>query len=95
MRRTVERGRPAAPGVAAGPLVRLDRAMAARAPSGDPERERRDLEAAIAEAIASTSALAAKVEGDAADILDFQIAMLEDSVLSAPALERIERGDRR
>ena len=85
-------GRPAAPGVAAGPLVRLDRAMAARPPSGDPECERRDLEAAIREAIASTSALAAKVEGDAADILDFQIAMLEDSVLSAPALERIERG---
>ena len=92
MPRTVESGRPAAPGVAAGPLVRLDRTTAVRKPSGDPERERLDLETAVAAAIAATAALAAGVEGEAADILDFQIAMLEDSVLSTPALDRIEQG---
>ena len=105
MPRTVERGRPAAPGLAAGPLVRLDR-------SGGRARSR----AAIPNASALTSKprsrrrsplrrpLAAEVEGDAADILDFQIAMLEDSGLSEPALrpdrargrrrDRVVRGDR-
>jgi phosphotransferase system enzyme I (PtsI) len=86
------RGRPAAPGIAAGPLVRIERSLAKRAPTGDAKRERADLEAAIARAIESIAALASAVEGDAAEILDFQIAMLEDTVLVQPALDRIARG---
>ena len=54
MRPAVERrGRIAAPGIAAGPVVRLDRPEAGeRKASGDPALERSDLEAAIASAIA-------------------------------------------
>jgi phosphotransferase system enzyme I (PtsI) len=93
MRPATERiGRAAAPGIASGPVVRIDRTVATREPSGDLARERADLEAAIAAAIAAVGALAEKVEGDAADILEFQIAMLEDDVLSSPAFEKIAAG---
>lgn len=94
MRPTVERlGRPAAPGVAAGPLIFLDRPLTQRAPSGDAVLERRDLNAALAAAVESIRQLAAKVDGEAADILEFQIAMLEDDALAAPAFERIASGE--
>jgi phosphotransferase system enzyme I (PtsI) len=86
------RGRPAAPGVAAGPLVRLDRTVARRKASNDPRKECEDLRAAVAAAIAEICELAGKVGGDGADILEFQIAMLEDDVLIAPALDRISAG---
>lgn len=93
MPQTVERlGRPASPGLAAGPLVRLDRPREPRRASGDPLRERADLEAAIAGAIAAIRALADEVGGDAAEILEFQVAMLEDEALTAPALDRIALG---
>ncbi|MCB1494988.1 MAG: phosphoenolpyruvate--protein phosphotransferase [Bauldia sp.] len=94
MRPAVERrGRIAAPGIAAGPVVRLDRPEAGRRnPSGDPARERADLEAAIATAIEAIAGLAAGLEGDAADILDFQIAMLEDDSLSSGAFAAIASG---
>src|SRR5690606_18167999 len=89
----VERsGRPAAPGLAAGPLVRLGGERVSRSGSGDPATERRDLEAAIAAAIAGISALIDRVEADAAEILEFQVAMLEDSVLSATAFDLIAAG---
>jgi phosphotransferase system enzyme I (PtsI) len=51
-----------------------------------------DLHAAVANAISMTAALAATVDGEAADILDFQIAMLEDTVLIQPALDQIAGG---
>jgi phosphotransferase system enzyme I (PtsI) len=85
-------GRAAAPGLAVGPVVALDRPPAARRATGSPVRERESLEQAIAAAIAAIGDLARAVGGDAADILDFQIAMLEDSVLIEPALERIAAG---
>lgn len=93
MQETVERqGRPAAPGVAAGPIARIDRSAGRRRPTGDPARERADLDAAIAGAIAAIRALAETAGGDAADILEFQAAMLEDDALTAPAYERIAAG---
>ncbi len=93
MPETVERiGRAAAPGVAAGPIFRLDRARARRAPTGDPARERGDLEAAVAAAIASIAALAARVDGEAAAMLEFQVAMLEDEALLEPVRCRIAAG---
>jgi phosphotransferase system enzyme I (PtsI) len=93
MQQTVELlGRPASPGVAAGPLVLLARSIAARAPSGDAESERLDLAAAIARAVAAIQALAGSVDEDAAAILEFQVAMLEDSELVVPAYERIATG---
>jgi phosphotransferase system enzyme I (PtsI) len=90
---TVEiRGRPGAPGLAAGPLFRLGERQAVRAPTGDPQTEARDLEAAVTAAIADLSDLIATVEAEAADMLAFQIAMLEDEALVTPARERIAAG---
>src|SRR5665213_1000845 len=90
---TVERvGRPAAPGIAGGPLVRLERAVAVRQASGDATRERRDLDAAIQAAVAAIRNLAANAGEDAAAILEFQVAMLEDESLVEPAYGRIAAG---
>jgi phosphotransferase system enzyme I (PtsI) len=90
---TVERrGRPAAPGLAAGPVARLAAAARVRVASGDAARERRDLEAALAAAVAAVAALRERLEGDAADILEFQVALLEDPELSAAAFAAIDAG---
>lgn len=83
-------GRPASPGLAAGPLVFLDRPRGTRRASGDPAREREDLRAAISGAIEALRTLADKAGGDAADILEFQVAMLEDDALTAPCFDRID-----
>jgi phosphotransferase system enzyme I (PtsI) len=83
------RGRPAAPGLAYGPIVRLAAAAASARTAGSPAAERAALEAAIAAAGEELADLAARVEGDAADILEFQVAMLEDEALSEPAYTAI------
>jgi phosphotransferase system enzyme I (PtsI) len=94
MQHTVERiGRPASPGVAAGPLVLIGEGRATRTPTGDSGRERDDLAAAIASAIDAIRALAGNVDDEAAAILEFQVAMLEDSELVDPAYARISGGD--
>jgi len=93
MQHTVERiGRPASPGVAAGPLVLLGENHALRTPTGDSRRERDDLASAIDRAVGAIRALAGKVDDEAAAILEFQVAMLEDSELVSPAYEQIARG---
>jgi len=93
MPQTVEqRGRSAAPGLAAGPLVLLDRKVCGRTPTGDPRRERQDLESSIGAAINAIQALAAKLDDEAAAVLEFQIAMLEDEALTTPAFESIAAG---
>lgn len=86
------KGRPASPGVAAGPLVRLGAALVKRVPTGDAGRERAALEAAVAVAIEQVEALIAQVESESAAILEFQAAMLADHELVAPALAEIARG---
>jgi phosphotransferase system enzyme I (PtsI) len=86
------RGRAASPGLAGGPLVLLDQPRRTRHATGDADRERADLEAAIAATIGAIRALGRSAGGDAADILEFQVAMLEDEALRAPALERIADG---
>ena len=79
MRSPVEiKGRPASRGIFAGPLVRIGQAATRRAYSGSPQAERDALEIAIAAAIAELGGLAEKTGGDGADMLAFQIAMLED-----------------
>ncbi len=93
MPQTVEhRGQPASPGLAAGPLVRLEAPREQRRAGGDPAGERAALEAAIAAAIAALRRLGEAAGGDAADILEFQVAMLEDEALTAPALAMIAEG---
>ena len=86
------RGRPASPGLAAGPLVRLTGAVGGRLATGDPARERIALEAAVAAAIAQIERLMSKSEVESAAILEFQAAMLADAELIAPALREIETG---
>lgn len=86
------KGRPASPGVAAGPLIRFGSAVGRRAPTGNAERERAALESAVAAAIRQIEALMAQVEGDSAAILEFQAAMLADDELIAPAVQEIARG---
>jgi phosphotransferase system enzyme I (PtsI) len=87
------KGRPASPGVAAGPLFRFDAEITRRLPSGDPRREREALDGAIALSIAQLDALIAAAEAEAGAILEFQAAMLADDELAAPAHDRIDRGD--
>jgi phosphotransferase system enzyme I (PtsI) len=59
---------------------------------GSPQAERAALEAAIGEALERTMALIGEADEDAADILAFQAAMLEDDELSAEAFAAIDGG---
>ena len=86
------RGRAAAPGLAAGPLARLADAAHAGSARGSPEAERAALSQAIATAVCDLGSLAASQPGEAAEILEFQIALLEDENLSAPAFAEIDAG---
>jgi phosphoenolpyruvate-protein phosphotransferase (PTS system enzyme I) len=87
------RGRPAAPGIAFGPLLRLRATVAARQTTGDAQGERHALEGAIAAAIAELEALQARAgDAEGSAMLDFQIAMLSDDSLRAPALDAIGAG---
>lgn len=85
-------GRSAAPGMALGELVRLRRATAARTALDDPAQEARALRAAMAAALADLAALLAGADAEGGAILEFQVAMLEDDLLAAPALGAIAAG---
>ena len=79
-------GRPASPGYAAGRVVYLRLSDAPkRRPSGDPGIEATALREAVAGALADTRSLQARVDAEAAEIIAFQVAMLEDDELVAPA----------
>ena len=79
-------GRPASPGYAAGRVVYLRLSEAPkRRPSGDPRIEATALREAVAGALADTRSLQARVDAEAAEIIAFQVAMLEDDELVAPA----------
>src|SRR6266566_3697073 len=87
-------GRPAAPGIALGPLVRL------AAPKRNSHRQRSAAEEhqALLDALAASqvalAVLAREVgDADAEAILSFQIALLEDDNLAAPAFVRIADGE--
>ena len=85
-------GRGAAPGLAEGPLVRLSIADVARTAYGDADAEAALLAAALADARAALAALIADSPDDAADILTFQLALLEDPALAEPADAAIRAG---
>ena len=94
MRPPVEiKGKPASRGIFAGPLVRIAREARTRIHSGSSASERAALSAAIADAIGELASLAEKIGGEAADMLAFQIAMLEDDALKAPAFGAIASGE--
>lgn len=97
-RGTSERGRtlagtPASPGYAEGPLFPIDGGEAHYEAKASPDAERAALEQAIADAADALSALAGEASGDAADMLEFQLAMLSDEALAAPAFDAIVAGE--
>lgn len=83
------KGRAASDGIFAGPMVYLGAISARRRHSGSITGERQALEAAINDAIAEITSLMENADGAAAGILAFQVAMLEDAALRAPALAAI------
>ncbi len=85
-------GRPASSGLAIGPLVRISGEFQPRPPSGDRAVEQAALEAAIAVSIAELNHLMARETGEAAGVVAFQVAMLEDDALAAPVRAAIGRG---
>ena len=95
MSRTVElKGTPASRGLATGPLVAIaDGANADRIASGDPSAESGALQTAVEQAIAELSRLAERLEDDAAAVLEFQLAMLQDDELTGPVREAIAAGE--
>lgn len=86
------KGNAAAPGLAAGPLFLIGGTGAGRRLKGAPDQEAAALKDAIAAAIADLAALIERSAGEGADILAFQVAMLEDEALSSPALAAIAAG---
>ena len=89
---TSHHGTGASDGLFIGPVRRLGHTVAERQASGNPERERSALQDAIAQSVADLATLMQRVEGEAQDILGFQVAMLEDDALAASALLAIDGG---
>jgi phosphotransferase system enzyme I (PtsI) len=87
------KGRAAAPGIAAGPLFRLDAEISRRLPTGNATSERGALDMAVAAAVAQIERLVQASDAEGAGILEFQAAMLSDDELIAPARSAIEEGD--
>jgi phosphotransferase system enzyme I (PtsI) len=87
-------GRSAAPGIALGPLQRLLATKLEARQARSPASERKALADALEESRLDLAALAGKVgDDDAAAILSFQIALLEDENLVAPAFVLIADGE--
>jgi phosphotransferase system enzyme I (PtsI) len=89
---TVVQGIAASRGLAIGRIALCRRGHGAPRRAGTPEQERGALEAALAVARAQLETLAERADRMAADILAFQIALLEDDDLIDPVIERIAAG---
>ena len=85
-------GRAASPGIALGPLVFFAADVGARTPSGVVEIETDALRMALATALRDLRQLVARGAGETAEILGFQVALLEDDVLAEPAFAAIAHG---
>ncbi|MCK1742464.1 phosphoenolpyruvate--protein phosphotransferase [Bradyrhizobium sp. 139] len=85
-------GRAASPGLAIGPVTMLTAAVARRTASDDPAQEAAALRAAIEGARAEIAEQIKTNQGEVADILEFQVAMLEDDALADPAYGVISEG---
>ncbi len=82
----------ASDGLFMGPVRRLGGKALMERRAGSPDGEHEVLRHAITLASADVAALMERVEGEAQDMLGFQLAMLEDDALSAPALSVIQSG---
>jgi phosphoenolpyruvate-protein phosphotransferase (PTS system enzyme I) len=85
-------GTPASGGYAEGPIFCLDGGAASYVPKGSAAAEAQTLKAAIEAASERLAVLAAASTGEAADMLEFQSAMLADDSLSTPAFDAINAG---
>ncbi|WP_031247958.1 phosphoenolpyruvate--protein phosphotransferase [Mesorhizobium sp. LNHC229A00] len=85
-------GVPASAGYAEGPLFDLGRPARVYASKASSVEERTSLEAAIGKAVNRLVDMVGTAEKDAAGILEFHIAMLEDDALSGPAFASISSG---
>jgi phosphotransferase system enzyme I (PtsI) len=88
----VYRGRTASIGFARGPFVRIDTAPNGKRPAGAPEDERRAIGAALDFAGRQLSSLASAAGGEGGQILEFQVALLEDEDFLGPIFAAIEAG---
>jgi phosphotransferase system enzyme I (PtsI) len=82
----------ASAGYAEGPLFDLDQPPATYASRITGADEKTLLRSAIGKAMSRLAAIAAKAGSDAAGILEFHMAMLEDDALSDPAFALIDAG---
>lgn len=89
---TSHQGTGASDGLFLGPVRWLGARRAERQATGSTEKERAALQAAIAAAVADLTDLMGRVDSEAQEILGFQVAMLEDDALAAPALTAISAG---
>ncbi|MEW9807629.1 phosphoenolpyruvate--protein phosphotransferase [Mesorhizobium sp. ZMM04-5] len=85
-------GVPASAGYAKGPLFGLAAAASRYERKASPADDADALRSAIAAASEKLAELAAQSTGEAAEMLEFQLAMLADDSLSDPALAAIENG---
>ena len=85
-------GTGASDGLFMGPVRRLRGVVGQRRRCGEPDAESQALLHAISLAVEELAALIERVEGEAQDILAFQLAMLEDDALAAPAMAAIHAG---
>ncbi len=85
-------GRCASPGLALGPLVAFAPESRARTASGTVEIETEALHTALAKARSDLRELVNRSPRETAEILDFQVALLDDDVLAEPAFSAIAEG---
>jgi len=86
------RGKAASPGKVFGPLVIVRTTGTLARTAGPPTVERVALERAVALASADLAALVEAADGDAADILEFQLALAGDTALTEAAFAAIADG---
>jgi phosphotransferase system enzyme I (PtsI) len=85
-------GRSASPGIALGPLVSFAADTSVRVASGAIDTETQALRAALAKALDELRQLANRSPSEAAEVLGFQVALLEDDALAESALAAISAG---
>ena len=86
------KGISASPGYARGPVFDLDRPIASARDVGTPDDEKAALTEALAVASAQLAGLIGEAEGEAAEMLEFQLAMIEDEALTGPAFAGVVGG---
>ncbi len=85
-------GEAASPGLLAGRIAALDAAGGGERQAGTPDEEAAALQEAVAAAIEALALLIDESVGEAAEILGFQVAILEDEVLTEEAYAAIAEG---